>query len=192
VINLNISNSISQCAVPVFDGLLPEPHNRVIVQLLFVTAHWHGLAKFRMHTDATLEVMDAVTSDLGKKLRAFQQKTCTAFETKELPREANARIRKQMQRVQVNSVHSKSGTLSSGELSYCQDAFVGVLSILGSGLPQSEDQAISSNSKSRGATRHLKMLNLNTYKFHALGDYTSTIRRYGTTDSYSTEAVRPL
>jgi hypothetical protein len=34
-----------------------------------------------------------------------------------------------------------------------------------------------------------KTLNLNTYKFHALGDYTRMIRRYGTTDSYSTEVV---
>jgi hypothetical protein len=53
-------------------------------------AHWHGLAKLRMHTDTTLDIMDAVTSDLGEKLRAFQQKTCTYFKPKELWREANA------------------------------------------------------------------------------------------------------
>jgi hypothetical protein len=37
--------------------------------------------------------------------------------------------------------------------------------------------------------RKQKLLNLNTYKLqvHALGDYASTIRRYGTTDSYTTE-----
>jgi hypothetical protein len=34
-----------------------------------------------------------------------------------------------------------------------------------------------------------KTLNLNTYKIHALGDYVSTIREFGTTDSYSTETV---
>jgi hypothetical protein len=37
--------------------------------------------------------------------------------------------------------------------------------------------------------RKTKHLNLKTYKYHALGDYVSTIRRYGTTDSYSTEPV---
>jgi hypothetical protein len=37
--------------------------------------------------------------------------------------------------------------------------------------------------------RKQKLLNLNTYKLHALGDYVSTIRRYGTTDSYTTEPV---
>jgi len=28
-----------------------------------------------------------------------------------------------------------------------------------------------------------------TYKYHALGDYVDTIRRFGTTDSYSTQPV---
>jgi len=35
----------------------------------------------------------------------------------------------------------------------------------------------------------VKKLNLSTYKWHALGDYVSTIRRYGTTDNYSTQTV---
>ena len=34
-----------------------------------------------------------------------------------------------------------------------------------------------------------KSLNLLTYKFHALGDYVSTIRMFGTTDSFSTQLV---
>ena len=34
-----------------------------------------------------------------------------------------------------------------------------------------------------------KTLNLQTYKLHALGDYSNTIRQYGTTDSYSTQTV---
>ena len=37
-----------------------------------------------------------------------------------------------------------------------------------------------------------KKLNLNTYKFHALGDYVATIRRFGTTDSYSTQVVSSI
>lgn len=35
----------------------------------------------------------------------------------------------------------------------------------------------------------LKRLNLNTYKWHALGDYAHTIRQFGTTDNYSTQTV---
>ena len=35
----------------------------------------------------------------------------------------------------------------------------------------------------------VKKLNLQTYKFHALGDYPDMIRLYRTTDSYSTQLV---
>jgi hypothetical protein len=35
-----------------------------------------------------------------------------------------------------------------------------------------------------------KQFNLNTYKFHALGDYVSMIRMFGTTDSFTTQVVR--
>jgi hypothetical protein len=35
----------------------------------------------------------------------------------------------------------------------------------------------------------VRALNLSTYKFHALGDGPSTVRRFGTTDSYTTQVV---
>lgn len=38
-------------------------------------------------------------------------------------------------------------------------------------------------------TRRRKTLNLQTYKYHSLGDYPAMIRRFGTCDSYSTELV---
>lgn len=50
----------------------------------------------------------------------------------------------------------------------------------------------SSGSETRkcdSSARLPKELNLKTYKYHALGDYVSTIRRLGTTDSYSTQLV---
>ena len=37
--------------------------------------------------------------------------------------------------------------------------------------------------------RKAKHLNLDTYTYHALGDYVATIRHFGTTDSYSTQQV---
>lgn len=39
------------------------------------------------------------------------------------------------------------------------------------------------------ATRRIKALDMNTYKYHALGDYADTIRKYGTSDLISTEPV---
>lgn len=45
-----------------------------------------------------------------------------------------------------------------------------------------------------GSTQaRLRRFNMSTYKFHSLGDYPAMIRKYGTTDSYSTEIVsRPV
>ena len=111
-------------------------------------AHWHGLAKLRMHTDATLAVLDSETSVLGNQLRDFQSNTCSAYKTCELDREMAARKRRQ-ERSDIDH-HSRRG-------------------------------------------RQPATLSLSTYKFHALGDYVSTIKQYGTTDSYTTAIVsKPL
>lgn len=58
-------------------------------------AHWHALAKLRQHTDPSLDLLEATTSLLGKAFREFEEKTCPAFETRELRREAEARQRRQ-------------------------------------------------------------------------------------------------
>lgn len=122
------------------------------MDLLFLLAEWHGLAKLRLHTDDTLKIMDQVTVALGNQLREFQKITCTSIETQELKCEAEAH---QCRQAKKQSIGPNSSTQNAGAVSSCQ----------------------------------LKMLNLETYKLHTLGDYTTTIRRYGTTDSYSTEMV---
>lgn len=141
-------NKLLKCGIPAFDGLLPEPHNTAVLELLFTMAHWHGLAKLRLHTDYTLKHLEDVTAMLGKQLRQFQSKTCAHFDTVELKREVDARKRRQAR--------------------------------TGSGANLTTPSIISRKSKS---------FNLNTYKNHALGDYAETIRKYGTSDLYSTELV---
>jgi hypothetical protein len=79
-----------KCAIPVFKGLLPEPHNTYVLNLLFDLAHWHGLAKLQMHTDPTLEVLAQVTKSLGNNLSTFEKRTCSLFETWELEHECAA------------------------------------------------------------------------------------------------------
>jgi len=106
-----------------------------------------------MHTDPTLDILSQVTTSLGSRLRAFQEKTCAAFQTRELERERLARQRRREK--------SATGT-----------------------TPGSSKPAASSKS-----SRKLRQLNLRTYKYHSLGDYFNTIRRLGTTDSYSTQSV---
>ena len=185
-----------KCAIPVFDGLLPEPHNQMVLKLLFVAAHWHGLAKLRIHTDVTLDILDAVTKDFGDKVQKFKDKTCNLFQTRELPREYNARLRRHNQSACKsgdpvpatvrNSTVSRRVGLPSNNSDIERD-----MSLLPEPLP-AEAQAVPSacQAGSRVTGCQLKSFNPNTYKHHALGDYAFTIRRYGTTDSYSTEAVR--
>ena len=36
----------------------------------------------------------------------------------------------------------------------------------------------------------VKKFNLNTYKYHRLGDYVRTIRKFGTTDNFTSQTVR--
>ncbi|KAH7904570.1 hypothetical protein BJ138DRAFT_1018968 [Hygrophoropsis aurantiaca] len=145
-----------QCAIPVFAGLLPEPHNAHILQLLFSLAHWHALAKLRLHTDETLEFLDHATASLGQSLRFFSQNTCPAFTTKELQREKDARLRREARE------YSKKRA----------------------GAPDSASLVGPAGAKT---ARQPRSFNLQTYKLHALGDYASQIRWFGTTDSYSTQ-----
>ena len=45
------------------------------------------------------------------------------------------------------------------------------------------------NTETNNKEPYLKNFNLETYKYHLLGDYIATIHRLGTTDSYSTTMV---
>jgi hypothetical protein len=210
----------------VFDGLLPEPYNQQILQLLFILAHWHGLAKLRLHTDETLEVLDQTTIQLGAKFREFRDVTCAKFKTKELKREADARNRraassraKAERRNQTSTLTCSATTTSC--LSTATEPQATSFSTGGEtqsqatnhahppqpcapsppivtppnhnppGLLSNPVQTCSSPAKS-ATGRRFKKFNLNTYKHHALGDYVETIRRFGTTDSYSTEPVSIL
>jgi len=47
----------------------------------------------------------------------------------------------------------------------------------------------TSNTAPKTGERKPKTLNLSVYKIHALGDYVSTIRLFGTTDSFSSQIV---
>lgn len=50
-----------------------------------------------MHTDDTLKIFDETTRRIGIEFRTFTNKTCPAFNTRELHRETEARKRRQLQ-----------------------------------------------------------------------------------------------
>jgi hypothetical protein len=141
----------SQCIIPVLEGLLPEKDEKDVFDLIFILATWHSYAKLRLHTDHTLASFDALTKPLGAALRHFAGKFSNQFDTKELPKEADARKRR---------------------------------------AAKGKDKGMASRSTKQGAPLGGARFNLSTYKLHALGDYANTIRRRGTTDSFSTQMVR--
>jgi hypothetical protein len=169
----------------VFDGLLPEPHNSAVLDLLFVMAHWHGLAKLRMHHDVTLDIMESVTASLGELLRSFRDVTSPAFKTKELHREANARVRRQLRKGGANHRHP-SNVRSDVSRSATQTPAGEEAS---SSQPAPEQPGPSER---RPGARRWKAFNLSTYKGHSYGDYVKAIRQFGTMDSFSTEPVHQV
>src|SRR5258708_40375338 len=74
------------------------------MKLLYRISEWHALAKLRMHTEDSLKLMEESTKDLGNLLRQFRTLTCTQFSTVELPREADARIRRRTDVQRPNAV----------------------------------------------------------------------------------------
>lgn len=148
------------------------------MDLLFVMVHWHRLAKLRMHNDITLDIMEKLTIILGEKLRTFSQDTCPAFDTKELHREYNTRIRRESEKLTNSNKNPDAPT---------QDP--------SNALPASStDERTHAKSnprsvKARPSGRRKVIFNLQTYKVHLLGDYVKTIRIYGTSDSYLSEPV---
>jgi len=124
------------------------------MDLLFELATWHALAKLRIHTDKTVDLLAEATKTLTSAMRRFLQVTCKAFTTRELKREAAARGRRTAARAAKGNSRAAKGKETTG--------------------------------------RQPKKLNLATYKYHALGDYAETIRRFGPTDNYNTQIVSIL
>ncbi|KIJ54888.1 hypothetical protein M422DRAFT_152963, partial [Sphaerobolus stellatus SS14] len=85
---------ILQCSIPTFEGLLEEPYNSLLLDLLFVFCYWHGVAKLRMHTDSTINLLSELTKQFGTLIRKFDRETSSRYHTVELPREKAARARR--------------------------------------------------------------------------------------------------
>ncbi|KAK2459296.1 hypothetical protein APHAL10511_008685 [Amanita phalloides] len=79
-----------QCALPVFEGLLPYEFDTVIQDLLFKLCTWHALAKLHLHTESTVHALERSSQCLGFALQDFKKKVCSCYMTKELPSEEAA------------------------------------------------------------------------------------------------------
>ncbi|KAG6913958.1 hypothetical protein DXG01_003291, partial [Tephrocybe rancida] len=156
-----------------FEGLLNISHEDSILNLLFRFAHWHGLAKLCLHSELSLAILDKETTDLGDCLRDFQDRTCASFNTQELQREKEAWERRSSAKAQPS----------------VPQATVPVKTKTAIGHENPQSAAGAHGSMLAKVSGHWpKTFKLSGYKAHAMGDYVLTIRRYGTTDSYSTKS----
>jgi hypothetical protein len=85
---------MNQCARAAFDGLLPDPHDGILMALLQSCAEWHALAKLRMHTEETLSLLETQTTILAARFERFIDTTCSFYDTKETNKEQRARLRR--------------------------------------------------------------------------------------------------
>ena len=104
-----------QCIIPCLEGLLPEPYNTTILDLIFLVATWHALAAMNIHTETSLRLLDVTTTALGAGLRYFVGVTCPQFKTVETSTEYSKRCRRQTANMSHKSSEStgrQSKTLS--------------------------------------------------------------------------------
>jgi hypothetical protein len=182
--HLNTFHHSPQNMIPAVEGLLPEPHNTHLLRLLYRLAEWHALAKLRMHTEHTLRALERATKAIGKELRFFREWTRTAFTVNELPREIMTRERRR-QRKQAQPRPGKrlpeQGSFSAKKGSAPQS---GISANLSGSIPQLDTSVgLKESASGPGALTDqpkkkplkVKILNLNTYKVHALEDYVHAI-----------------
>ena len=78
---------------------------------------WHACAKLRIQTESTIAFLKVQTRELGAALRLFAKKVCSAYETKELPSEAAARLRRGVNAAKKGKETTKNaGKRSTGNL----------------------------------------------------------------------------
>jgi hypothetical protein len=66
--------------------------NALVLKLLFLNARWHALAKLRMQNEATIVLLEEVTTQLGDLYRQFAKDT-DRINTLERPNEAEKRTK---------------------------------------------------------------------------------------------------
>lgn len=76
--------------MPCFKGLLSASHNKLVLDLLFNLATWHGYAKLQLHTEKTLKFFNKAIQLLHHSMVDFQENTCGTYQMTELPQESAA------------------------------------------------------------------------------------------------------
>ncbi|KAG9121531.1 hypothetical protein FRC07_002470 [Ceratobasidium sp. 392] len=116
---------ILQCCGPCFEGLFPDEDDAAIQQLIFTMAHWHALAKLRVHTATTLTLLRNQTATLGRRLRRFQSAVAARYNTVETDNEHEKRKRQETRRALATGsvLHSHGDYADAIELYGTADSY---------------------------------------------------------------------
>jgi hypothetical protein len=74
-----------------FEGLLPQPFNSIILDLLRDLNLWYGTATLHLHTDNTRELLKLLRKSLSRSMRKFRDNCANKFATTSLPKELAVR-----------------------------------------------------------------------------------------------------
>lgn len=95
------------------EGLLPEPLNSIVLDMFWAYACWHALAKLRLHTETTVDILNDFTQMFGATTRKFAL-ACKDINIRELPYEEASRGRREVN-LQVKAARKKPPTDSDGK-----------------------------------------------------------------------------
>jgi hypothetical protein len=76
--------------------------------MLWDLALWHGLAKMRIHTEETIQLLEATTRELALSVAAFEHNVCPHFETRKLAQEVARRGRARLRQEQLAAASGRS------------------------------------------------------------------------------------
>ncbi|KDQ16267.1 hypothetical protein BOTBODRAFT_173174 [Botryobasidium botryosum FD-172 SS1] len=147
---------VLQCIVPAIEGLLPEPHNKAICELLVAAGDLHSLAKLRLITEVTLRDLEQALSRYGKLIRAFATETCPQFRTTKTTKEREAAARKKAKKAAAQTGQSHAPPV-----------------LPTTNNPDSDEDL-------------MVYYTLDRPKYHAIGEWPIDIRSFGALGSYST------
>ena len=103
--------------MPVLEGLFPDTeHDKHIQDLVFIMAEWHACAKLRLHTDSTINTLRELTRTFGFKIRHFAKKISNLYDTRELPREEAARVRRRAKKSSQTARNANTVPPANGPL----------------------------------------------------------------------------
>ena len=79
----------------------PEDVEEHVLDMLWDLVYWHALVKLRLHSQSTVLLLDAATSEVGRSVRRFRRVT-DHIETYDLPQDDAAKAKKRRKKKQTD------------------------------------------------------------------------------------------